>query len=362
MRTNKCTLLCDGNWLLLSRFSVIGKGFEMDMPVIAKETAQKELEELMAKSISIILNRFPIIDNVILVTDGGSWRKQLAVPKSLKDTTYKGNRQQAKEHDWTYIYGALSNLSETCKSLGMTVSNHSSIEGDDWIWYWSRRLNADGISTIIWSSDNDLKQLLQTNANCSFTAWYNDRNGVWFDDSHNEEIVDELEFFMQPIKVESPIVESLKQFSRSTSYMKPDSIIMEKIICGDAGDNIKSVAKVLKGKKTYKVSPKMWEEIRISLNINTIKDFIDNKENIANQIISIPKFAESIYNEVLEMIEYNIKLVWLNEAVIPETIIMYMNQLEYKLIDVNYIKSNYKTLCKKHDDVEDVFEEIEDLF
>ena len=47
------------------------------------------------------------------------------------------------------------------KKQGIVVSNHSSIEGDDWIWYWSRRLNEEGTSCIIWSSDNDLKQLVQ---------------------------------------------------------------------------------------------------------------------------------------------------------------------------------------------------------
>ena len=135
MRTNKCTLIIDGNWLLLSRFAVIGRGFEMDMPEVAKVNAQRELHELIAKSISIVLNRFTIIDNVILVTDGGSWRKQIPVPKQLQDITYKGNRAPAKELDWKYIYGALTNLSEQCKEVGMTVSNHSSIEGDDWIWY-----------------------------------------------------------------------------------------------------------------------------------------------------------------------------------------------------------------------------------
>ena len=61
MKKNKCTLIIDGNWLLLSRFSVIGRGFEQDMPDVAKEHARNELHELMAKSISIVLNRFSII-------------------------------------------------------------------------------------------------------------------------------------------------------------------------------------------------------------------------------------------------------------------------------------------------------------
>ena len=142
---NKCTLIIDANWLLMSRFSVMSESFNINLSDIVKQNAQTALQELMAKSISIVLNRFPIIDNVILVTDGGSWRKQLPIPKQLEDTTYKGNRVHVSEHDWKYIYGSLTELSNKCKELNMTVSNHSMIEGDDWVWYWSRRLNEDVI-------------------------------------------------------------------------------------------------------------------------------------------------------------------------------------------------------------------------
>ena len=364
MRKNKCTLIVDGNWLLLSRFAVIGNGFDMSMPDTVKEHAQHELQELIAKSITIVLNRFPIIDNVILVTDGGSWRKQLPVPKQLQDTTYKGNRSAAKELDWKYIYGALTDLSNQCKDMGITVSNHSSIEGDDWIWYWSRRLNADGISTIIWSSDNDLKQLIQVdNVNGAFTAWYNDRNGIWLDSSLHVETpnyIDDLDFFMQPIKVTSPVLETLKQYSRSTSFITPDSIVMEKVICGDAGDNIKPVAKSVGGSKTYKVSLKMWNEIKNSLNINTLDDFFSKKQLIIRNIQAIKKFNQCSVDDISEMFDYNIKLVWLHESVIPETIVMYMNQLEYSVTDVTYIKSNFRTLCKQNTVVEDIFDSIED--
>jgi hypothetical protein len=359
MAKNKCTLVCDANWLLISRFSVMGKGFEVNMPEITKQNAQKELHELMAKSINIVLNRFPIIDNIVIVSDGGSWRKQLPIPTQLEDTTYKGNRIQAKDHDWKYIYGALTDLSDSCRALGITVSNHSSIEGDDWAWYWSRRLNADGISCIIWTSDCDLKQLIQVDqGTLAFTAWYNDKNGIWFSDELKEKEVSDLEFFMQPIKVKSPLIESLKQYSRSTNYIDPDDIVMDKIICGDAGDNIKPVARVVRGSKTYKVTPKIWNEIKEELRIESINDFINKKYLIAQSITMTKKFFECNAENILEMIDYNIKLVWLNENVIPETIIMYMNQLEYNTIDLGYIKSNYKTICKSDNEIEDIFDSI----
>lgn len=359
MKKNKCTLIIDGNWLLLSRFSVIGRGFEQDMPDVAKEHAQNELHELMAKSISIVLNRFSIIDNIVLVTDGGSWRKQLPVPKAIENVTYKGNRTTAKELDWKYIYGALTDLTERCKELGVTVANHSSIEGDDWVWYWSRRLNAEGTSCIIWSSDNDLKQLVQNDSSTmAFTAWYNDKNGIWLESSMNDEIIDELEFFMSPIKVKSPILENLVQLSKSTSYINPDDIVMEKIICGDAGDNIKSIAKVVSGNKTYKVSVKMWNEIKQGLNINCLSDFFNYKNRIISAITGLKKFVNCDTEDISEMFDYNIKLVWLNETIIPETIIMYMNQLEYNITDISYIRSNFRTMCRKDNSIEAIFESI----
>jgi 5'-3' exonuclease len=359
MKKNKCTLIIDGNWLLLSRFSVIGRGFEQDMPEQAKEHAKTELHELMAKSISIVLNRFSIIDNVVLVTDGGSWRKQLPIPKAIENVTYKGNRTTAKELDWKYIYGALTDLTERCKELGVTVANHSSIEGDDWVWYWSRRLNAEGTSCIIWSSDNDLKQLVQNDSSTmAFTAWYNDKNGIWLESSMNDEIVDELEFFMSPIKVKSPILENLVQLSKSTSYINPDDIVMEKIICGDAGDNIKSIAKVVSGNKTYKVSVKMWNEIKQGLNINSLSDFFNYKNRIISAITGLKKFVNCDTADISEMFDYNIKLVWLNETISHETIIMYMNQLEYNITDISYIRSNFRTMCRKDNSIEAIFESI----
>jgi hypothetical protein len=92
MKKNNCTLICDGNWLLVSRFSVINGGFDKNLSEAVKKQSQLELEELMAKSINIVINRFQDIDNIILVTDGGSWRKQLSVPDCLQDIVYKGNR------------------------------------------------------------------------------------------------------------------------------------------------------------------------------------------------------------------------------------------------------------------------------
>ena len=363
--SNKLTLLCDSNWLLQSRFSVLSKGFQKNNPIIAKEQASPELQELLARSICVILNRFPMIDNIVFVADGGSWRKQLPIPNQLQDTTYKGNRVQDSEIDWQYVYGALNRILKNIKNQDITVSQYNQIEGDDWIWYWSRRLNSDGINCLIWSSDNDLKQLIQVDNNTSaFTAWYNDKNGLWLHNSLEEDD-DPLDFFMK-FEYKSPTLDSLRSKVSTINYINPDTIINSKVICGDAGDNIMPVIRYKKGSRNYRITEKDWNKIANKFGIETINDLNGHSTRIATSILAEDKFSklqehsligDSIL-DVSEMIDYNIKLVWLHESVIPDTIVQFMNQQEYKLCNIPYIKSNYKVLLDTDNDIINLFESI----
>ena len=353
---NNLTLLVDANWLLISRASVLIKSFQSNLSTEAKQQSQSELEDLLAKSICVILNKIPIIDNIVIVADGGSWRKQLPIPHCIEGTTYKGNRTKTEDTDWDYIYKSLSNVLERAKNEGITVSQYNNIEGDDWVWYWSRRLNNEGTNCIIWTSDNDLKQLVQidekTNA---FTAWYNDKNGLWLPESINDGIGDSIDFFMN-VQYFSPTLEAIKLRTGRANYINPDSIVMSKVICGDAGDNILPIVRYDKNNRTYRITEKDWtgllaDESRLEP-IRNIRDFINCRYGVVQSILNHKKFKPyklSTYN-VEEQFDYNIKLVWLNESVIPDTIIQFMNQQEYKKYDINYIKSNYKILT---DNIED---------
>lgn len=362
---NKLTLLVDSNWLLQSRFSVLSKGFLKDNPQIAKEQASVELKELLARSICVILNRFPSIDNIVFVADGGSWRKQLPVPSQLQDTTYKGNRTQDSEIDWSYIYGSLNELLKNIKGLDITVSQYNGIEGDDWIWYWSRRLNSDGTNCLIWSSDNDLKQLIQIdNKTNAFTAWYNDKNGLWIHESLEEES-NPIDFFMK-LEYFSPTLDSLRARVENIHYINPNTIINSKVICGDAGDNIMPVIRYKKNSRSYRITEKDWNKVSVDYKYNTIQDIIERPNEIARVLFNSTKFKKLInegslrcdINDIEEMINYNIKLVWLHESVIPDTIIQFMNQQEYKVCDIKYIKSNYKVMLNEDSDIQNLFESI----
>lgn len=357
--TNKLTLLVDGNWLLISRMSVLAKGFQISNSKIAKDQTAYELTELLARSINVILNRFQEIDNMVIVSDGGSWRKQLPIPKCLENTIYKGNRTQETELDWDIIYSAFNNFFKHCQNIGITCTNHSNCEGDDWVWYWSRKLNSEGTHCIIWSSDNDLKQLIQVDQTTqAFTAWYNDKAGLWLPSSIDKPF-DEFEFFMRTDYI-SPILESLKKKNNHISYINPNEIILNKILCGDAGDNIKSVIRYIKNGRTYRFSQKDYEKLINELDITNINDLLKSYELTAKYICDLEKFKKYNFKEsdIIDMLKYNTKLVWLHEDVIPDTAIIAMNQQEYKQFDLNQIRSNFKILMKDDEEVKDIFESI----
>lgn len=357
---NRCTLLIDGNWLLQSRFYVLGKKFMQSNPDHVKSAATDDLVELMARSINIIINKFPCIDNMILVSDGGSWRKKITPPSQLSDQTYKGNRSRTSDYDWDYIFKALDILINTFNRNNITTSRHFDIEGDDWIWHWSRRLNNEGTNVLIWTIDNDLKQLVNVDkSNGSFTGWYNNDTGLYLHKDLNVEI-DPLDFFMSP-QVFNPTLEDIRRKSQSVTYITPDEIINSKIICGDAGDNIKPVFRFTMGSRHYRVTEKDWKSFAKKLNINTIADLINNKDKIAYTISKCDKYSHTHDDEknmILEMINYNTQLVWLCDEVIPTRLQEDMDNCEYLICDMKYIRRNFRTLMTEDTDIQNIFDSI----
>lgn len=361
---NNLTLICDMNYVLMSRYGAVG-GFKKESPENVLRDDQQNLTDMLARSINIMLNRFPVIDNIVLVGDGGSWRKQLPVPSQLRDITYKGNREKQEEVDWDHVFNALNDLMNNARNAGITVAQTLRAEGDDWIWYWSRRLNAEKTNVLIWSVDRDLQQLVQRLPDGTFTAWYSDRIGLclpqYYSSKNN---ADPMDFFMSPIQIDEDIIDNLKMCSGGkVIYINPDDVVIEKVLCGDSGDNIKAVVRFEKSGRTYRFSEgdlKKYQEH--DLPMTTIADLKECREDIADWITHNKKFSPYHFKkkDILEMLDYNIKLVWLNEETIPAPVIQSMNEVEYKKVDIEILKRNYKLLAKTKEDtdIESIFEEI----
>ena len=155
MTKSRLTLIIDGNWLLMSRLAVI-VGRYSDM-----QTLTKELNLLMIRSINLVLKTFPVIDNIIFVADGGSWRNSdLNIPEFLQNEgiKYKGNRTHAlsEDIDWDELFKGYELFLQTLKEYNINVSKEESVEGDDWCYWWSTLLN----------SQNTNENQIQKNRTC----------------------------------------------------------------------------------------------------------------------------------------------------------------------------------------------------
>lgn len=338
-------LLIDGNWLMVSRVYALGKGMNVDAPEAVKEMSAKNFKELLARSIAGMLYKFPIT-NIVLVADGGSWRKELPVPPQLGDVKYKGNRSKTKsELDFPYVYKTFEEFFDTCSNY-MTTSKEYRIEGDDWMWYWSRKINASGDDALIWSSDRDLQQLVQIDGG-RFTAWYNDKAGLVLPESAKKEGLEDFMGF------EVVHTENIERCCDKVTYINPFEIVTEKILCGDAGDNIKPVVRVEKKGRMYGFSKKYYDSIIGDYG----KNFFYRFDEIAEEIAGIDYFRARP-EAVREMLDYNKTLVWISEETIPEPLLTQMVKYDLKPCDVNEIKVNYKLLAPENLSLDEIFDSI----
>ena len=231
-KKSKLTLIIDGNWLLMSRFSVLSSQYNDE------DQMCKELQLLMLKSINLVTKTFTDIDNIIFVSDGGSWRNSLDIPNFLYDekqyedqsVEYKGQRHLPEGVNWELVFKYYEEFIDILNKNNITTCRSQNIEGDDWCWYWSNKLNNEGINVILWSKDNDLKQLVNTDSNGCFTVWWNKDNGLF------KKAVDENEmnwFFNNEYSQNEIILNNIIKKSGKVTNINPHEIVVEKIFMGD---------------------------------------------------------------------------------------------------------------------------------
>lgn len=310
MSKSKLTLLIDGNWLLMSRMAVINKQYDD-----AHEMC-KDLNILMIKSINVVLRTFPQIDNIIFVADGGSWRNNVEIPSFLNEE-YKGTRIKSDDVDWDTLFEGYEYFISKLSQNGITVSKEPGLEGDDWMWYWSKKLNDEGTNAIIWSKDKDLTQLVKTNKNKCFTICWNKDGGIIAQDIAD----DNMDFlFNFEYSINDEIFKNLINKSSKITYINPIEVVIDKVIRGDKGDNILPIIEkksTTNPEKTFRVYKK---DLDFTIDIhddNSIRNYVENI--LANK--SYAGKVEKSEDDIIEHFKYNVKLVELNVRNYPEDVL-----------------------------------------
>ena len=374
MKTNnyeKTTLVVDGNWLLMGRQFMLNDQFSISNPQYVRDAASNNLADLMCQSISVCLRSMSgVITNVVFVSDGGSWRRNVKKPKIISDAVYKGTRSFESNTDWNAVWKSMNILTKRLKSYGMTVSNAPGAEGDDWCWWWSRKLNALGENAILWTIDEDIKQLITVNPETGcWTGVYEKRPGLILPsclDPGEDNNVDDIDFFMNNYQsTKSEAADTLSKIFQ-TKYVNPSSIINKKIFVGDGGDNILPTFTYCKGGKTYKATVKDMEGL-IDMNKDEYSEdkWIKSLPSIYHNIIESKKsrlIGSEIVSEddFIEHAIYNRTMVWLDDSQIPDEVKSKMAEVEYKHLtpdQMHDIRFNWKVLAEKSskDEIESLF-------
>lgn len=356
----KTTLVVDGNWLLMGRQFMLREKFSLSNAESIRLSATNELADLMAQSISVCLRGFgSVITNIVFVADGGSWRKSVDKPGVIDGEVYKGTRSLESNTDWTAVWSAMGLIEKRLRALGVTVCVGDGVEGDDWCWWWSRTLNARGENVILWTVDEDIKQLVQADRRTGcWTGWYERKRGLVLHEKLAPQLPctdeDDITWLMMDVFKESnPTVEILEGMTK-VSYINPTEIINKKIFVGDNGDNILPAFTYTKNGRTFKATLKDLEKVMDMKDRGfeydndwegtlkgMYKDIMENKKN------SVRGTDVTTEEDFIDHVKYNRKVVWLDESQYPDEILRTMQSVEYHQLSENVIhdlRFNWKTI------------------
>ena len=120
MKKMKCCVVIDGNWLFMSRFSVMTEKFRV--PCNA-ERAKNELKSSLMTSVQFLLEQKKFIDGVVICADGKSWRKDIPRPELQNIINpaggYKRNRVRGEELDWKSAFAAFNDFLDELEASAM---------------------------------------------------------------------------------------------------------------------------------------------------------------------------------------------------------------------------------------------------
>lgn len=388
---SRTTLIIDTNYFLISRAFIVKELIHIDQPEETKIQGCNELFSMILSQVGgFIEKNKPLITDISLVCDRGSWRKQLEIPESLKqqEVTYKGQRK--KKHlgtgfnpDWDLVWSEYDKFIKKLKDeYKLSIFYDWFIEGDDWARYlveYNTNLNLkknnekENNYVILWTTDNDWKQLLRFGN----TFWYNgktlciphnfklsnnsNKNINGFNKNNQLNIFGNFDIsylnnnsgnsnFSQNNKIDN-IEKFIEVFDKQNKleYIQAEDIIIEKILLGDTSDNIFPVWNSISKDtgKRINLTNKLLEDFNIKLNFKNHIDIVDNDEEDKNEKITetlfkkiklISKFNKDsnlTHPELKSRFEYNKSLVFLDKSVMPTEIRTRMNEYAKSILFSN---------------------------
>jgi len=398
---SKTTLIIDGNFFLISRYKgAMREHTFFGTPDQQQQSVDKLLTVLSDSLSHIISSCINICDDVVIVTDGGSWRKSIVtddIMKKFKYTQYKSNRVKDTTINWKLIFETFNKWVGLCNTkVGIKYLYGGDVEGDDWIYMVCNRLYSQNQNAIIFANDADLQQLIKYNTKTGnyITYWNNKKNWLFVDENMYNDLNDfnnndttsmfdqQMLFELKNSRSEEyrQNLERIQQWLTTSSITKNCNVIginpfkcviIPKIICGDEGDNIYPI--LYKKSKTTKDIHRLTEKKLTEIFDKYVTEIptANNIEDIVNQIYSyfmtLPNSIKLEKNDFIELFNLNLRLVYLDQSSYPayivEKMLYCMSKLDFETTccDIKACKNSTNIYINKSI-TEEILNNIPDSF
>lgn len=381
--SNKLNLLIDFNNIAMRSLFMCSYMRDSEVSDFSTDTEIGVFVRKVTMDISYIIRLFSPNRVIIACDSKDPWRNELF--NDIEGETYKGNRTKDASKDWNKIFAAIKDMKRIFAERGMVVSEIPSAEADDIAALWKKKLYYENEENIVMvSSDKDWSQLVssdnQSNAFCIVF------NPISTNKGKKKLMVDKgfKEWIDSPSMVDiffsnfSPYKDLVKRVQAQDSKVElsivdPEEVLMEKIICGDDGDNIPGFYEYWKNGKKVRFTPLRMHKLLDSICANNMYMLQESANNGALKSGIEDIFGKKIEDlDAIERLMRQRKMVELDPDLFPEPILSDFNEhytreegnggvstlikMEDLLKETRYIDENYSK-----PKVNSIFEDLKDL-
>lgn len=332
-----------------------------------------------AVDVCAIVNMFKP-NKVIIATDGkNAWRKDVYAD-------YKSGREKDPNVNWDNIYKCSDDLRRLLKNVGMNIAEVDRAEADDIVALIKETVfeKYPDYNIIVVSADADIRQLIDFNKETSQYCVVYNTTGRGKNSSRRMYVTQEFKDW-----VESPDECDIffESFDQAKNYMTellrmntiielfvddPNEVVLNKILCGDDGDNVPSFYGFYKNGKYVRVTPSKSKKILELSQSNNVSSLCESLKSG-----KLPGIFEKVCKKTFDDINFNDRmkrqrtLVELNSSLFPKNIRDYKETIDYMLrnghmgvfsglkADELFKGTEYEGADKKKALTADVFKDLE---
>jgi len=270
---------------------------------LSKQSHRSQFIKDVTRSIQTTVNLYSgYIDRVIFVADCNtkSWRKDIPVEEDF----YKTTRKKDYPFDIGIFKNLLNNYIRMLREFGVYAYMFDRMEGDDLLFLISSILYHNGLSSVILTSDEDMRQLIKFDDGKFITVFdydyekkynYVDREIQYMKAQEDDEYDGVFNIGSSGNVSRNNFNHILDIVYRDYRIVSPSEILFKKILAGDTSDNVPSSYIYPKGQAEKLTNFTEKRAIDLMVKYSPDKGFVDKLRTNTEFRLGL---AEDMINEV----------------------------------------------------------------